>query len=129
MKPVKSFRDLRVYQTSLEEARKIFVLTQRFPKEEKYALTDQIRRSSRAVGALVAEAWGRRRYPAAFRNKINEAMGEANEAQAWLDHALQCSYLDKENHAAFNAAWGSIGGMLYRMIQRADAFCKHVAKE
>lgn len=129
MTPVKSFRHLRVYHTSLEEAQKIFVLTQTFPKEEKYSLTDQIRQASRAVGALIAEAWGRRKYPAAFRNKISEAMGEANETQPWLDHALQCKYLDENQHAEFNAAWAKIGGMLYRTLQRADAFCQHVAKE
>ena len=95
---IKGFRDLDVYVLGREQARKIFVLSKTFPKEERYSLTDQIRRSSRAVNAMIAEAWARRMYPAAFINKINEAMGEAMETQAWLDHALDCKYLDGNQH-------------------------------
>ncbi len=83
-----SFRDLNVYKRAVAEAQRLFVLSKSFPKEERYALTDQVRRSSRAVSAMIAEAWGRRRYPADFANKIDEALGEASETQAWLDHAL-----------------------------------------
>jgi four helix bundle protein len=78
-----------------EQAKRIFTISKSFPKEEKYSLTNQIRRSSRAVNAMIAEAWARRRHPAAFINKIDEAMGEAMETQAWLDHALDCDYLDR----------------------------------
>ena len=96
MAVIMSFRDLDVYKLGLEEAKKIFILTKSFPTEEKYSLTDQIRRSSRAVNAMLAEAWARRRYVAAFINKVNEGLGEAMETQAWLDHALACSYLREE---------------------------------
>jgi four helix bundle protein len=123
MAAIRSFRDLNTYQRALEEAEVIFLLTRSFPKEEKYALTDQIRRSSRAVGALLAEAWARRRYRAAFVNKINAALGEAMETQAWLDHAQRCGYISDEKHAALDTNWQEIGGMLNRMIQRADSFC------
>jgi len=85
-----------------EQAKKIFVVSKSFPKEERFSLTDQIRRSSRAVNAMIAEAWARRRYPAAFINKIDEAMGEAMETQAWLDHALDCDYLDRNQHRALD---------------------------
>jgi len=88
-----SFRDLEVYKLAREQAKIIFITTKKFPREEKYSLTDQIRRSSRAVNAMVAEGWARRRYPAAFVNKIGEAMGEAMETQAWLEHAFDCNYL------------------------------------
>jgi len=81
MAAIKSFRDLEVYKLGLEEARKIFLLTKSFSTQERYALTDQIRRSSRAVNAMIAEGWARRRYPASFVNKINEALGEAMETQ------------------------------------------------
>jgi four helix bundle protein len=91
MPEIRSFRELRVYQLARTEAKKIFVMTRRFPREEMYALTDQIRRSSRAVGAMLAEAWARRRYEAAFINKTDEALAEATETQAWLDHALECA--------------------------------------
>lgn len=87
---IRSFRDLDVYGLGRQQAKRIFLLSKAFPKEERYSLTDQIRRSSRAVNAMVAKAWARRLYPAAFINKIDEAMGEAMETQAWLDHAVDC---------------------------------------
>ena len=123
MAAIRSFRDLKVYQAARDEARKVFEATRAFPSEEKYSLTDQIRRSSRAVNAMIAEAWARRRYQAAFVNKINEALGEAMETQAWLDHALDCGYLNAAKHREFDAAWQSIGAMLHKMMDRADTFC------
>ena len=128
MAVIKSFRELDVYKLGLEEAKKIFILTKSFPSEEKYSLTDQIRRSSRAVNAILAEAWARRRYVAAFINKVNEALGEAMETQAWLDHALACSYIREEEHRKLDDAWQHIGAMLNRMIERADDFCKQTGK-
>lgn len=123
MAVIRSFRDLKVYQAARDEARKVFEATRAFPSEEKFSLTDQIRRSSRAVNAMIAEAWARRHYQAAFVNKINEALGEAMETQAWLDHALDCGYLNAAKHRDFNAAWQSIGAMLHKMMDRADTFC------
>ncbi len=123
MAVIRSFRDLKVYQAARDEARKAFEATRAFPSEEKFSLTDQIRRSSRAVNAMIAEAWARRRYQAAFVNKINEALGEAMETQAWLDHALDCGYLNAAKHREFDAAWQSIGAMLQKMMDRADTFC------
>jgi four helix bundle protein len=125
---IKSFRDLDVYVLSREQARKIFVVSKSFPKEERFSLTDQIRRSSRAVNAMIAEAWARRRYPAAFINKIDEAMGEAMETQAWLDHAVDCGYLDRNQHRTLDEVWQKVGAMLNRMIQRADDFCRSAGR-
>jgi len=124
MAVIRSFRDLDVYVLAREQAKKVFLISKTFPKEEKFSLTDQIRRSSRAVNAMIAEAWARRRYPAAFVNKIDEALGEAMETQAWLDYALDCSYLDSKQHRALDDAWQKIGAMLNRMIQRTDDFCR-----
>jgi four helix bundle protein len=121
---IRSFRDLDVYVLAREQAKKIFTVSKSFPKEETYSLTDQIRRSSRAVNAMIAEAWARRKYPAAFSHKIDEAMGEAMETQAWLDHALDCEYLHRALHRALDDAWQRVGAMLNRMIQRADDFCR-----
>src|SRR3989442_13211328 len=112
---IQSFRDLEVYKLGREQARKVFLITQTFPREEKYSLTDQIRRSSRAVNAIIAEAWARRKYIAAFVNKVNEALGEAMETQAWLDHALACDYIRRERHRELDDAWQHIGAMLNRM--------------
>jgi four helix bundle protein len=128
MARINSFRDLDVYAMSVQEARRVFGVTKAFPPEERFALSDQIRRSSRAVGALLAEAWARRRYPAAFVNKINEALAEAMETQAWLDHARMCDYLDDETYRNFDEAWQRIGGKLRRMEQRADTFCTPAAQ-
>jgi len=125
MGAAKSFRDLKVYQATRETARTIFEISKRFPREEQYSLTDQIRRSSRAVKAMIAEAWARRRYKAAFVNKIDEALGEAYETQSWLDDALDAGYLSKENFDDLDNRYDMIGGMLSRMIDRADDFCKY----
>ena len=125
---IRGFRDLDVYVLAREQARKIFVVSKSFPKEERFSLTDQIRRSSRAVNAMIAEAWARRRYPAAFINKIDEAMGEAMETQAWLDHALDCDYLDRNQYRALDEVWQKVGAMLNRMIQRADDFCRSAVR-
>ena len=121
---IASFRDLEVYKLARDHAKKVFEITITFPKEEKYSLTDQIRRSSRAVNGMIAEAWARRRYPAVFINKIDEARGEAMETQAWLDHSLDCKYLGEKQHLELDRGWQHIGAMLNRMIERADSFCK-----
>ena len=125
---IKSFRELDVYQLVLQESKKILIVTKGFPKEEKYSLTDQIRRSSRAVNALIAEGWARRLYQAAFINKINEALGEAMETQAWLDHALNYDYITIAQHKELDDAWQHAGAMLNRMIQQSDTFCTALRK-
>src|SRR6266540_6949003 len=110
MGAAKSFRDLKVYQATRETARTIFEMSKSFPREEQYSLTDQIRRSSRAVKAMIAEAWARRRYKAAFINKIDEALGEAYETQSWLDDALDSAYLSKEKFDELDRRYDAIGG-------------------
>ena len=115
---------MRAYQQARIEANRVFEMTKAFPKEERFSLTDQIRRSSRAVKSMIAEAWGHRRYPAAFVSKLTDAIGEANETQSWLDDALDCGYVNASQHQDFNAAWQSIGGMIANMIVKADDFCK-----
>lgn len=123
MASLQSFRDLDTYQKARRQAEIVYTVTHQFPKEETYALSDQIRRSSRAVAALVAEAWGRRAYEAAFVNKLSEALGEAMETQSWLDAAYDCEYIDAETHEKLNREWQQIGGKLRRMIQQSDKFC------
>ena len=121
---IRGFRDLRAYLQARQEANRVFEMTRTFPQEEKFSLTDQIRRSSRAVKSMIAEAWGHRRYPAAFVSKLTGAIGEANETQSWLDDALDCGYIKQLQHQEFDAAWQSIGGMIASMIAKADGFCK-----
>ncbi len=127
MAVAKSFRELNVYVLAREGAREVFLLTKTFPKEERYSLTDQIRRSSRAVNAMLAEAWGRRRYKAAFANKIDEALGEAMETQAWLDQGLDAGYVTQAEFDRLDATYRSVAAMLARMIDRAGDFCKNAA--
>ena len=125
MAPARSFRELKVYEKAREAATQVFAVSKEFPREERFALTDQMRRSSRAVKAILAEAWARRRYKAAFINKIDEALGEANETQSWLDDALDAQYLSAATFKDLDERYQAIGGMLSRMIDRADDFCKH----
>src|SRR5205814_6439914 len=116
----RSFRDLNVYRKARETAQEIFGLSREFPPEERYSLTDQVRRSSRAVKAMISEAWGRRRYKAVFVNKLDEALGEATETQSWLDDARDAEYISIEEFEALDAKYIGIGRMLSRMIDRAD---------
>ena len=124
MGAILSFRDLEVYKRALRESHKLFVRTKQFPRDELYSLTSQIRRSSRAVSSMLAEAWARRRYQPAFINKVNEAMGEAMETQNWLDHAQLCEYITADEHSGFDNQWQQIGAMLNGMIEKAEDFCR-----
>src|ERR1700755_704390 len=93
---MQGFRDLKVYQLSYSLAMEIFHLTKSFPREERYSLTDQIRRSSRSVAANIAEAYRKRQYTKAFINKVSDADGEATETQVWLNISKDCNYLDAD---------------------------------
>ena len=95
-------------------------MTKRFPKEETYALTDQIRRSSRSVCANAAEAWRKRRYAAAFISKLNDAEAEAAETQVWLEFSVKCNYLDAEIGRELHTAYDNILGKLVNMIQHPE---------
>jgi len=118
----RSFRELRVYKMSREAVARIFEITGHFPREEKYSLTDQIRRSSRATKNIIPEAWARRRYPAAFVSKLTESLGEAMETQGWLDDALDAGYITQAEHKELDAKFQAIGGMLNTMINGAEDF-------
>jgi four helix bundle protein len=128
MAEIRSFRDLNVYQAAREAARAIFEISKSFPSDERFSLTDQIRRSSRAVNAMIAEAWAKRRYEAAFISKVNDALGEATETQSWLDHALDSGYITAAQFREFDAKWQQIGAMLNKMTERAHDFCKSQAR-
>jgi four helix bundle protein len=120
---VKHFRELRVYRAALAAATEIFQLTKAWPKEERYAMTDQIRRSSRSISANIAEAWRKRRYTPHFTTKLSDADAEAAETQAWLDHAKSCDYLTAEQHAKFDAMYDEIAGGLVSMMDSAEQWC------
>lgn len=113
---IKTHRDLQVYQIAFDSAMKIFEASKRFPKEETYSLTDQIRRSSRSVSANTAEAWRKRRYEAAFVSKLSDAEAEAAETQVWLEFAVQCGYLERKIARELYLAYENILGKLVNMI-------------
>jgi four helix bundle protein len=119
----KSFRDLIVYQKARAVSREIFALTKRFPREEIFSLTDQIRRSSRSVGAQIAEAWAKRRYEAHFMSKLTDTDGEQQETQHWLETALDCEYIPKNEVDALLEKYAEIGRLLGGMMAKAEMFC------
>ncbi|MFH1231211.1 MAG: four helix bundle protein [Planctomycetota bacterium] len=114
---------LRVYQLAFESAMKIFELTKKFPVEERYSLTDQIRRSSRSVCANIAEAWRKRRYQAAFVLKLSDADAEATETQVWLDFAERCEYFEGSVHRELFDRYDHICRQLNIMMPEADKWC------
>jgi len=121
---VKSFRDLEVYKIAREVSKEIFFLSKNFTAEERYSLTDQIRRSSRSVGAQIAEAWGKRRYESHFISKLTDADSEQLETQHWLEVAEECSYLTSSNTKELLNKCESVGKMLQSMIDKSATFCK-----
>ena len=114
--PIKTHEDLEVYQIAFDAAMKIFTLSKKFPVEERYSLTDQIRRSSRSVCANLAEAWRKRRYEAAFIAKLNDCEAEAAETQTWLKFAVKCNYIDVEIAREIYSDYNRILGMLVTII-------------
>jgi four helix bundle protein len=95
-KVIRDHKDLEIYKMAFDAAMKIFELSKKFPVEERYSLTDQIRRSSRSVCANFAEAWRKRRYQAAFIAKLNDCESESAETQTWIEFAVKCNYMDIE---------------------------------
>ena len=122
---INSVRDLEVYQKSFDVAMKIFKITKQFPDEEKYSLTNQIRRSSRSVCSNLAEGWRKRRYKAVFINKLTDAAQEAAETQTWLEFSLKCEYFDKGVFEELDEKYEHIFAMLNTMEQKVDTFCKN----
>lgn len=119
----RGFRDLKVYQLAYKLALEIFEISRSFPKEEKYSLTDQIRRSSRSVPANIAEAWYKRRYPKSFINKLIDSAGEAGETEVWLDFSLDHGYLTKAKHDELIEKYNEVNRILAGMINKPEKFC------
>src|SRR5688500_11704151 len=115
-KRVVRHQDLEVYKVAFDAAMQIFELSRGFPKDETYSLTDQIRRSSRSVCANLAEAWRKRRYEAAFVSKLSDSEGEAAETQTWIEFAVECEYLNRDDAARLYKQYDEIIGMLVVMI-------------
>ena len=112
---IRSHKELETYQLGFEASMEIFELTKKYPKEEMYSLTDQIRRSSRSVCSNLAEAFRKRKYPKAFVSKLSDSEGEAAETQVWLDFSLACQYIDKDTYQNLFEKYDKILGKLVNM--------------
>lgn len=119
---IRSATDLVVYQKAYALAMRIFEVSKLFPSEEKYSLTDQIRRSSRSVCANLREAWAKRRYSAHFTSKLTDCDGENSETDSWLDFARDCGYLSVQLHGELTAECETAGRMLGTMINHPERF-------
>ena len=116
------YRDLLAYKKSFDLAMKIFEVSKFFPKEEKYSLTDQIRRSSRSVTVTISEAYRKRVYPKNFFSKLTDAEAENTETQVWLNFALACGYLEQLKFDELTALNNVVGKLLYYMMNNPDKF-------
>ena len=112
---IRTHKELDTYQMAFKAAMQIFEITKSFPKEEKYSLTDQIRRSSRSVCANLAEAFRKRKYPKHFVSKLSDCEGEGAETQVWLDFSLECNYIDKRIYDELYQQYDNILGKLVNM--------------
>jgi four helix bundle protein len=123
MADYKGFRDLIVYQKSYGLAMEIFEITKSFPKEEKYSLVDQIRRSSRSVPANIAEAWVKRKYPKSFVSKLLDSLAEEAETEVWTDMSKDCKYIEDKAHNSLLGRYQEVAKMLTSMINSPEKFC------
>ena len=119
-KSVRKHTDLEVYKKAFELSMNIFRLSREFPAEERYSLTDQIRRSSRSICANLSEGWRKRRYPAAFVSKLSDAEGEAAETQTWLQFAVECEYLPRATARQLYREYDAVIGMLVTMSRNSS---------
>ena len=120
---VSNFKDLIVYQKAHKFAMDIFELSKKFPKEEKFSLTDQIRRSSRSVSSCIAESWAKRLYIKAFVNKLTDSLGEEYETEDWLDYSRDCKYISDSEHEQMITGYEEVRKMLISMINNPEKWC------
>ena len=124
MAQINGFRDLIVYQKAYKLAMEIFEITKTFPREERYSLTDQIRRSSRSVTANLTEAWAKKIYIKSFVSKINDSLGEEYETEGWLDYSRDCHYIDIKTYSNIISGYDEVRKMLISMMNSPEKFCK-----
>jgi four helix bundle protein len=120
---IRDFHELDVYRAAFEAAMQIYDLSKKWPVEERYSLTDQIRRASRSVCANIAEGWRKRRYPASFVSKMSDADTEAGETLVWLEFARECKYLNNAEFNSLHDRYEHICAQLVTMINQRDRWC------
>jgi four helix bundle protein len=120
---VGSFKELIVYQKAYKLAMEIFEISVEFPKEERYSLTDQIRRSSRSVSACIAESWAKRRYIKVFVSKLTDSLGEEYETESWIDYSVDCKYITNETRERLISEYAEVRKLLISMINNPEKWC------
>ena len=123
LRHAKSFRDLVVYRKARSVSSTVFLLSKSFPREEMRSLTDQVRRSSRSVGAQITEAWAKRRYEKHFVSKLTDADAEQQETQHWVEIAAECRYISDDDATRLISELSEVGRMIDSMIRKAELFC------
>jgi four helix bundle protein len=123
MARISSFKELIVYQKAYKLAMEVFDISKRFPKEERYSLSDQIRRSSRSITSSIAESWAKRRYKKAFVSKLSDSLGEEFETECWLDYARDCTYISISTHDELSSRYEEVRRMLIAIINNPEVWC------
>jgi four helix bundle protein len=123
MGQINSFKDLIVYQKAFKLAIEIFEISKDFPKEEKYSLTDQMRRSSRSITSNIAESWAKRRYPKSFVSKLSDSLGEEYETEVWLDYSKESKYITAQKRDEFLKEYEEVRKILISMINNPEKWC------
>ena len=121
---IKSCKDLKVYQMAYKLSMDIFDITKKFPKEETYSLTDQIRRSSRSVAMNIREGFAKRKYEQVFIRHLNDALGSSEETRGWLDFSLDCKYISENEHKILDRQYDEVNAMLYSLMNSWQNFSK-----
>lgn len=120
------FCDLHVYQSAFDLQQAVFLVSKNWPREEKFSLTDQVRRSARSIGANLAESWAKRNYPAHFISKLTDADGELQETAHWLSTAAACDYITPGEHVKFQSQIAEIGKKLGKMLSMPEKFSRDI---
>jgi len=119
---IKHIKNLNVYQIAYKLAMEIFEITKKFPKEEKYSLTNQMRRSSRSVTINIREGYAKRKYEQVFIRHLNDSLGSSEETRGWLDFAKDCKYMPKDKHKELDDRYDEVNAMLYRLMNNWQNF-------
>ncbi len=119
---VRTYRVLNVYRESFELAMEIFKITSKFPTEERYTLTDQIRRAARSIPANLAEGWAKRNYENIFKRHLYDSIGSCEEVKVWIEFAWKCGYLTKDQNETLLKGYAGVGAMLASLVERWQTF-------
>ena len=122
LQTIRTFRDLKFYQTAFSLAMEVFELIKQYPKEETYSLVDQLRRSSRSIVSNIREGYAKRRYENVFIRHLNDALGSSEETRTWLEFSQACSYISEEQYRKLEQSYNEVSAMLYKLMENWKKF-------